>query len=147
MNKKETGRKLISQIEIKVVIHSTEDESKIKKVIKSLLPVKPNDSDFNIKLTKGYYGNPLKLLTLSILNKDEADMIFHYLLSHLPDESKMFIVDTLYERLDVKGNLYLRFDKHSSELKIRDDDPVRIRIRFRKFVDTPRLRTIILGSN
>ena len=145
MNKNELYRNLVSQIEIKIIIHSTEDEGKVKKVIRSLIPEISNGLDAKIKPAKGYYGNPIKILTLSTLNRGYADIIFNSILSRLNKESKILFANTLNERLDSKGNLYLRFDKQSFELKLRDDDPIRIKIRLKKLVNTS-LKQIILGS-
>ena len=143
----EKTRVSISQIEISVAVHSTENVDKVKKAVASLLPEPPSTSDFKVKLAKGHYGNPIRLLTLTISNSNRAYFIFKDLVSRLPEEMKKITVNTLVDRMDSKGNLYLRFDKQSAVfrvLKIRDDDPIRTRIRFEKKVDMPSLRQEIL---
>lgn len=144
-NKKDQG--LISQIEISAVIHSTENIEKVKKAVGNLLPEPPDASRFKVKHSKGHYGNPIKLLTLTVSTRNQAYLIFKNLLLHLSEESKKIISNNLKERMDSKGSLYLRFNKQSAifkVLKLMDNDPIRMKIRFRKKVSLPSLRKDIL---
>lgn len=146
MNENKAGQPVVSQVEIEVFAHSTENVEKVKEAVSALLP-EPRPSGFKVKVVRGHYGNPIRLLTLTVSEKEGAYTAVRNLFSRLQGKPKAYIVNTLSERMDAKGNLYLRFDKQSTllgALNLRDDDPIRVRIRFRKKTDIPSLRQEIL---
>lgn len=146
MIKNEGSKLLISQIEVAVFAHSTENASKVKKAVKSLL-LKPVPAEFKIAHLKGHYGNPIRLITLTVSNPGQAYELFMGVVSRLDETCKEHLVRTLRGRMDDKGNLYLRFDKQwalKGELKLREEDPIRVKVKFRKTLDVAKLRGEIL---
>lgn len=142
MNKNEGTQLLISQMEVAVFAHSTENADKVKKAVKNLL-LKPVPADFKITHLRGHYGNPIRLITLTVSNPSQAYELFVDVVSRLDEICKEHLERTLRTRMDAKGNLYLRFDKQwalKDKLKLRDEDPIRVKVKFRKMGDIARLR-------
>ncbi|MEM2964042.1 MAG: RNA-binding domain-containing protein, partial [Candidatus Bathyarchaeia archaeon] len=87
MNKNEGTQLLISQIEVAVFAHSTENADKVKKAVKNLL-LKPVPADFKITHLKGHYGNPIRLITLTVSNPSQAYELFVGIVSRLDEMCK-----------------------------------------------------------
>jgi len=135
-------RKLVSQIEVAVFAHSTENTGKVKEAVKNLL-LKPMSAEFKVGHVKGHYGNPISLITLTISNPTQAYEAFMGIISRLDEECKNRIAKTLKSRVDAKGNLYLRFDKQwafKGKLQLKDEDPIRVKVKFRKTGDVASVR-------
>ena len=125
----------IAYIDVRVFVHATEDLDKVVKAVYNILPTELADEIvFEKTNLKGYYGNPIVLLSTRIKKRDAVKAIFGKLASGLSSLEKELLNNEIKQRLN-KGNLFIRLDKQSAylnELKLRSDDPIHFRIHFRK---------------
>jgi len=105
----------VAYVDIRFSVHATEDPEKIKKAAHSLFPADHiTEVTFMEKVLRGYYGNRIVLFK----SEQDKERIFR--------ESNLFVE---------RGNLYLRLDKQAAlegKLELRKDDPIHIRIHFKK---------------
>ncbi|MHA1615784.1 MAG: RNA-binding domain-containing protein [Candidatus Njordarchaeales archaeon] len=100
-------------VRIAVHVHATEDEEKVIKAIRNVLP--PN---LKIKLSRevisGHYGNPIIRLEAFIRNKKEAEAIFRWIMSKIEG---FLYPNWISERFDSSTKtLYIRLDKQVAYL-------------------------------
>ena len=129
----------VEEIEIRAVAHATENLEKVKQAVGTILPETQPPVEFTVTQTRGYYGNPIRVVVVKLSRPLDLNPLFHSLVSHLAENTRTRIQGTLGERVDKKGSLYLRFDKQDGlqgSLQLRDDDPIHVRIRFRKKAKT-----------
>ena len=115
------------EITIDVIVHATEDDTKIFQSFEDVLDI--TEKDFVIRQTQGHYGNPIVVLTANIVKKQAQNLIakISELLSaqqitRLVEEIEERTVDSRFHmRLDkqelIKGNLDAR-ERGAIKLKI-----------------------------
>uniref|UniRef100_A0A7J3PJK7 Exosome protein n=1 Tax=Staphylothermus marinus TaxID=2280 RepID=A0A7J3PJK7_STAMA len=124
----------VSSVEYLVYCHATEDCSKVLEAVKKLLPPDMRDTVvFKQQKLRGYYGNPITVISLKII--ENAEKIFDYLISRINDIDKAIISSTIDLRYDSRlRKLYLRFDKQEAyrgNVVLQDsDDVIKIIISF-----------------
>jgi RNA binding exosome subunit len=121
-------------IEISAIAHATED---LNKVHEALMNVVPKEIQGEIAFTrgffKGHHGNPIIRLKAKIRGERLAKPLVRSLFSKLGEEDKKALSTEFDRYVDEEGNLYIRLDKQSAylgKLRLRQDDPVRVRIKF-----------------
>ena len=125
---------LVREVEISAFSHATEDEDKVEKAMKNLLPEENRDLWLNRKTLKGYHGDPITIVTGKIRTKTGATGILRRVVQELSSLDQQRLLDELEERLDDGGNLYIRLDKQNAYLgKVRllETDPVKMKFRLR----------------
>ena len=125
---------LVREVEISAFSHATEDEDKVEKAMKNLLPEQNRDLWLNRKTLKGYHGDPITIVTGKIRTKKGATGILRRVVQELASLDQQRLLDELEERLDDGGNLYIRLDKQNAYLgKVRllETDPVKMKFRLR----------------
>ena len=125
---------LVREVEISAFSHATEDEDKVEKAMKNLLPEENRDLWLNRKTLKGYHGDPITIVTGKIRTKKGATGVLRRVMQELSSLDQQRLLDELEERLDDGGNLYIRLDKQNAYLvKVRllETDPVKMKFRFR----------------
>ena len=125
---------LVREVEISAFSHATEDEDKVEKAMKNLLPEENRDLWLNRKTLKGYHGDPITIVTGKISTKKGATGVLRRVMQELSSLDQQRLLDELEERLDDGGNLYIRLDKQNAYLvKVRllETDPVKMKFRFR----------------
>ena len=125
---------LVREVEISAFSHATEDEDKVEKATKNLLPEENRDLWLNRKTLKGYHGDPITIVTGKIRTKKGATGILRRVVQELSSLDQQRLLDELEERLDDGGNLYIRLDKQNAYLgKVRllETDPVKMKFRLR----------------
>lgn len=95
------------EITIDVIIHATEDISKIFQAFDDVFKVKKEDCI--IEETLGHYENPIILLNVNI-RKKQAQNFMNKLLGSLPEEQVNELIDEIDERT-VDSRFHLRLDK------------------------------------
>jgi RNA binding exosome subunit len=117
---------------ISSISHSTEDLEKVKESMLKLLPtdIREKYSErFTLRVFRGFHGNEIRLLQVNINGKDAVTLIEN-ILCNLRRSSIDILVNTLNERIDHSGNLYLRLGKQEAfkgSMEIYEgDDTVRI---------------------
>ena len=122
-------------IEIRLFAHATEDLSKVAEAVKQIFPVGYSEEvEFRRTNLKGHYGNPITLFEAKIKDGKKARAFVDSLFSRISLTDKEDLLREIGLHVE-KGSLYLRLDKQAAlrgEVKLCTEDPIRVRIRFRK---------------
>ncbi|KAF5089056.1 RNA-binding protein [Methanobacterium aggregans] len=102
---------MIHNISYRAFVYGTENQEKVETAIKTLFPSSSPQSE----LTEGYYKNSVLILSDKITRKRET-RDFVQILNELSDPDKKRILHQLENKIDNKGNLFLRFDKQRAYL-------------------------------
>lgn len=102
----------IERIVVSAVVHSTEDREKVAMAMATLFPF-----EFEIVRipAKGHFGNPIEYLEVEITRKRDVKEFWNNLMKLLGDK-KHYLINTLDERIDDQGQLFIRFDKQKAYL-------------------------------
>ncbi len=92
---------MIKSLEIRTIVHATEDEDKVLKAL-SILTTKK----FKKLLTRGHFGQKIEVLYCKIKG-DEAEKLLSKIVENIGAEN-------ILRRLDSSLNLWLRIDKQSA---------------------------------
>jgi RNA binding exosome subunit len=115
------------EITIDVIVHATEDISKIFQSFEEILDVK--EEDFTIEETMGHYENPIIVLNTKIVKK-QAQNFMNKLLELLSAEQVNDLIEEIDERT-VDSKFHMRFDKQElirGNLVIKEKDTVKLKI-------------------
>lgn len=115
------------EITIDVIVHATEDISKIFQSFEEILDVK--EEDFTIKETMGHYENPIIVLNTKIVKK-QARNFMNKLLELLSAEQVNDLIEEIDERT-VDSKFHMRFDKQElikGNLAIKEKDTIKLKI-------------------
>ena len=107
---------MIHNISYRVFVYGTENEEKVKEAVKTLFPNSHPQTD----TTEGYFKNPVLILHDKITKNREIKE-FANVLKQIDTASKKRLRSELENKMDERGNLFLRFDKqraHLGDLKI-----------------------------
>jgi RNA binding exosome subunit len=111
-----------------VFVYGTENEEKVREAIKTLFPNSHPQTD----TIEGYFKNPVLILHDKIGKKRETKE-FIKILQNLDSSTKKRVLNELNNKMDEKGNLFLRFDKQRAylgDLKIIEHgDAVHVKIK------------------
>ena len=102
----------IERIIVSAVVYSTENREKVATAMATLFPF-----EFEIVRipAKGHFGNPIEYLEVEIKRKKDIKEFWNNLIELLGDQRK-YIINTLEERIDDQGQLFIRFDKQKAYL-------------------------------
>ncbi|MFB5597519.1 MAG: RNA-binding domain-containing protein [Nitrosopumilaceae archaeon] len=115
------------QVTIDVIIHATEDVSKIFDAFKEMFDLKKEE--FSIQNLMGHFDNPIILLNAKI-SKKQASNFVKTLVSKMSSNQIECILESIDERLENSG-LYLRLDKEefvNGNLAIQEKNSVKLKI-------------------
>jgi len=115
------------EITIDVIVHATEDISKIFQSFEEILDVE--EEDFTIEETMGHYENPIIVLNTKIVKK-QAQNFMNKLLELLSAEQVNDLIEEIDERT-VDSKFHMRFDKQElirGNLVIKEKDTVKLKI-------------------
>ena len=115
------------EVTIDVIIHATEDISKIFQSFEELLDLK--EENFTIHETTGHFDNPITLLNAKIVKK-EAQNFMKKLLELLSIEQINELVEEIKERT-VDSRIHMRLDKQElikGNLVFREKETIKIKI-------------------
>ena len=125
----------LSWLEARVYVHATEDRGKVLKALSTVVPFGSEGVEVDEDLFEGHYGNPILVLTVRVRSPSLAERALKSLLSRLERHELSFILETLDERVDKNGVLYLRVSKQDAfygEPRILEgDDVIRLSIGFK----------------
>ncbi|BDQ30182.1 hypothetical protein NZNM25_11690 [Nitrosopumilus zosterae] len=114
------------EVTIDVIVHATEDISKIFQAFE-LLNLKKED--FTIHETTGYFENPITMLNAKIVKK-EAENFMKKLLGLLSHQQINELIEEIEERT-VDSRFHMRLDKQElikGNVVIREKDTIKIKI-------------------
>ena len=120
---------MVSKIEvtIDVIVHATEDISKIFQSFEEVLELK--EDDFTISETVGHFENPIIMLNAKI-QKKQAQNFMKILLNSLSAEQINELVEEIEERT-VDSRFHMRLDKQElvkGNLIVSERDTIKIKI-------------------
>ena len=115
------------EVTIDVIIHATEDVSKIFQSFEDVLDLK--EEDFTVEETMGHYENPIIILNAKIV-KRQAQKFMSRLLELLPAVQINDLIDEIEERT-VDSRFHMRLNKQElvkGKLVVSEKDTVKIKI-------------------
>ncbi|WP_054853569.1 RNA-binding domain-containing protein [Vulcanisaeta distributa] len=119
---------VITQLDLEVNIHATED---LDRIINYLVRLLTDKAPIVVEVLYGHYGNPIYRVKSSIRDKDLAMSVTRSICSSLVDRDHL--LRTIGNRIDSSGNIFLRFDKQEfvgGRIILSDaDDVIRVRLR------------------
>jgi RNA binding exosome subunit len=124
---------LVREVEVSAFAHATEDEDKVEKALRNLLPEETRDIRVKRMPLTGYHGDPITVVT-GKMRKKEATGVLRKVVQALSSLDQQRLLDESEERLDDGGNLYIRLDKQKAYLgkaSLLETDPVRMKFRLR----------------
>ena len=95
------------EITVDVIIHATEDISKLFQSFEEILGLK--EDNFTIEETVGHYENPIILLNTKIVKRQAQDFI-RKLLESLSTEQNNQLIEEIEERT-IDSRFHMRLDK------------------------------------
>ena len=120
---------MISKIEvtIDVIVHATEDISKIFQSFEDVLDIQ--EEDFTIEEVNGHYENPIIMLNVNLVKK-QAQNFMKKLLELLPSEQVNELIEEIEERT-VNSRFHMRLDKQElikGNLVVREKETIKLKI-------------------
>ena len=115
------------EVTVDVIIHATEDISKIFQSFEEILEIK--EEDFTTTETTGYFENPIILLN-SKLVKSQAQKFIKKLVKLLPMDQVNNLIEEIEERT-IDSRFHLRLDKQElvkGKLIVSQKETVKIKI-------------------
>ncbi len=115
------------EITIDVIIHATEDISKIFESFEEILDLK--EECFTIEKIEGYYENPIILLNTKIVKK-QAQNFMNKLVRLLSVEQINDLIEEIDERT-IDSKFHMRIDKQElikGNIAIREKDTIKLKI-------------------
>jgi len=123
----------VSFIEIRVLVHATEDTGKVLEALQNILGEEVSkEVEFIQEKLEGHYSNPITLVKAKVYSKSQARKILQNIFSKLEELDRQKLWNEVEEKVDEDGNFYLRFDKQEAYLgrfKLTNADPVRIQVK------------------
>lgn len=102
---------MIHNISYRVFVYGTENEEKVKEAVQTLFPNSHPQTD----TTEGYFKNPVLILHNKITKNREIKE-FIEILKQIDAPSKKQLRSELENKMDERGNLFLRFNKQRAYL-------------------------------
>lgn len=115
------------EVTIDVIIHTTEDISKIFQAFEELLEIK--EENFTIHKTTGHFDNPIIMLNAKIVKK-EAKNFMKKILELLSNEQINQLVEEIEERT-IDSRFHMRLDKQElikGNLEFQEKDTIKLKI-------------------
>ena len=126
-------------VRLTTFIQATEDEDKVLDAIATFIPEEIDEDDiiFDIDETKGFFGNPIKVVNVEIKRSKAVRTFLEHFKELLSEEDRRYIIENLNEKVDDEGTLYVRFNKQRAylgEAEIDEGaDVVQVRVKVKAF--------------
>ena len=104
----------VSSVEMSTLAHATEDEDKVERAMRNLLPEGLIVGRLKRQRLSGYHKDPLTLITTRINKRKVAAQVLLHTIGLLPPLDRMRLLDEIDDRVDEAGNLYIRLDKQKA---------------------------------
>ena len=115
------------EITIDVIVHATEDISKIFQAFDEFLNIK--EEEFTINETTGHFDNPIIILNVKIIKK-QAQRFVKKLLESLTNDEVNMLIEEIEERI-VDSRFHMRLDKQKlikGKLVISEKETIKLKI-------------------
>lgn len=126
--------RLVQTVELTVLVHATEDESKVRRAVLNLLPPDIYPPGFEAVKLEGYYGDPITVLKLNLKHRKPATELFEHIVRRLSSLDTSSLLDLLPQYIDESKNLYMRLDKqkaYTGKVVLERHDSIRVKARLR----------------
>ncbi len=123
----------VTGVEISVFAHATEDEEKVEKSIRNMIPAGVTEFKIERQALTGHYRDPITLITARIRRKKAAKEVLRAMMKALSALDRHRLLEEIEERSDRGGGLYLRLDKQAAfrGVKVLNEiDPLRVKFKF-----------------
>jgi hypothetical protein len=129
----------VDKMFIQVLCHATEDEDKVMKAVENIVGLdRMSRMKISSQVLKGYYGDPVTMIKLEVLDPETSTQIIREVFSKLSEYEKHDIVENCIEKGKHGGRIYIRLDKQAAYnrvLRLSDKDPIRIEVSVRGDID------------
>ena len=112
---------MIHYIDLRVIAHSTEDPSRVRKALDFFLlnsTDKRAESDIDDTVgvidAEGHYGNSIKIFSAQVSRKQDSKALALFIRQNMSDEDVELLRSEMPERLDDEQVFYMRFDKQAA---------------------------------
>ena len=132
--KRGSGDFSITDVEMSVFVNATEDEEKVERALRNIIPPEITGVKVERQTLKGHYKDPITLITARVRKKRTAKEVFRSTMKGLSSLDQNRLMEEVEDRSDEAGSLYLRLNKQGALRGVRtlvDVDPIRMRFRFR----------------
>jgi len=102
----------IDRIVVSAVVYSTEDREKVALAMATIFPFEFEIVSYQ---AKGHFCNPIEYLEVEITKRKQIKEFWNNLINLLGDQRE-YIINTLEDRIDDQGQLYIRIDKQKAYL-------------------------------
>ncbi len=126
--------RMVHTVELTVLVHATEDESKVRKAVLNLLPSDIYPPAFESVKLKGYFGDPITVLKLNVKHRKPATELLGHMVKRLSSLDVTSLLDDLAQHIDESRNLYMRLDKqkaYTGKVVLERHDSIRVKARLR----------------
>lgn len=133
----------IEKLIIQVLCHATEDREKVLRAVGNVLGGAADKISVSSETLKGYYGDPVTIMRIYLLDENACEDVFLRILSSLSGLEREELWSERAKKGKHGGKLYIRLDKQEAFLgRIRqsDKDPIRIVVEVRGSMDALRKR-------
>ena len=124
---------MIHNVSYRTFVYGTEDEEKVVSALNHIFPTILPEKEIN----EDAYGNKIIVLSNRITKKRIIRDFISFLNKNLSDEDKNTIKKELSQRIDEKGNMFLRFDKqeaYDEKIKLSySGDVIHVRIKIASY--------------
>lgn len=124
---------MIHNVSYRTFVYGTEDEEKVVSALTHIFPTILPEKEIN----EDAYGNKIIVLSNRITKKRSIRDFISFLNENLSGEDKNTIKKELSQRIDEKGNMFLRFDKqdaYDENIKLSySGDVIHIRIKIASY--------------
>jgi len=134
----------VERIVIQVLCHATEDPKKVLKAVENVVGSEAAKTlSMSSETLKGYYGDPVTLMKVFLLDEKTCEKVFLRILSSFSDIER----DELWQERSKKGKhggkVFVRLDKQEAfrgRVRQSDKDPIRMIVEVRGNLDSLRER-------
>lgn len=103
--------KVVHNIALEAFVYPTEELKKVEKALSLILPEKAKLKNEEVE---SFYGPRIAKLTFRADKAAEIKAMLQKIVSGLSKEERQAIVNTIDERMDENGSLFLRFNKQKA---------------------------------
>lgn len=134
----------VEKMVIQVLCHATEDLKKVLKAVENVVgPETAKALSTTSETLKGYYGDPITLIKMFLLDENTSKEVFLRILSSLSELERDELWRERAKGGKHGGKVFIRLDKQEAfrgRIRQSDKDPIRVIVEIRGNLDSMRER-------
>ncbi|MCD6420790.1 MAG: hypothetical protein J7L17_00055 [Thaumarchaeota archaeon] len=134
----------VEKLVIQVLCYATEDPKRVLKAVENVLGADAaKKMSMSSERLEGYYGDPITLMRIFLLDRELCEKALLRILSNLSDSEREELWRDRSKLGRHGGKLYIRLDKQEAflgRIRLSDKDPIRIVAELRGNVEALRKR-------